>query len=141
MSMKAFLFNPGADGAGRDFGLLVLRLGVGATLALGHGLGKAQSFLAGRYEFPDPLGVGAAASLGMAAFGEFVCGLLVAVGLFGRLATIPVATTMSVAFFIVHAADPFGKKELALLYLIGAVALLFTGPGRFSFDGLLSRRQ
>jgi putative oxidoreductase len=48
---------------------------------------------------------------------------------------IPLAITMIVAAFIVHADDPFGKKELALLYLSGCLTLIFTGAGKFSVDG------
>ncbi len=46
----------------------------------------------------------------------------------------------TVAFFMVHAGDPFGKKELAFVYLVIFTALALTGPGRFSLDGLIRKR-
>ena len=46
----------------------------------------------------------------------------------------PIVIFGLVAVFVQHAADPFGKKELALLYLVPALTLLFTGAGRFSLD-------
>ena len=42
-----------------------------------------------------------------------------------------------VAAFVQHAADPFGKKELPLLFLWPALTLIATGAGRFSLDHLI----
>ena len=42
---------------------------------------------------------------------------------------------------MVHGADPFAKKELALLYGAGALTLMLTGPGQLSLDALWSRRR
>ena len=33
-----------------------------------------------------------------------------------------------------HGADPFQKKELALLYLLMSAVIFLLGPGRFSLD-------
>ena len=41
---------------------------------------------------------------------------------------------MAVAAFIVHASDPIGTKEKALLYLIGFVVIFLAGPGKYSID-------
>jgi putative oxidoreductase len=65
-------------------------------------------------------------------FAELICAVLVALGLFTRMATVPLIITMAVAFFVAHGADPFAKKELAFLYMTGFLGLFFTGPGDFS---------
>jgi putative oxidoreductase len=54
-----------------------------------------------------------------------------------RLAAIPLLITMLVAVLIVHSADAFGNKELALLYAVIYLTLIFTGGGKFSADKLL----
>ena len=59
------------------------------------------------------------------------------IGLKTRLASVPLIVTMIVAAFIVHAGDPFAKKELALVYLVGFLAIFFTGPGEYSVDARL----
>lgn len=117
-----------------DLGLLLHRLWFGGVMAIAHGLPKLQQLFAGDIQFPDPLGLGAGLSLGLAVFGEFVCGLLVAAGFLTRLATVPAAITMAVAAFVTHGADPFGKKELALVYLVAFAVVALTGPGRYSVD-------
>lgn len=124
--------------AATSFGLLLLRAAFGG-LMLVHGWQKLTGFQELAAVFPDPLGIGGKLSLIAAIGAEFGCSLLLIAGLAGRLAAIPLACTMGVALFIVHAADPWQKKELAAVYLAAYAALVFTGPGRFSLDGLFRR--
>lgn len=124
-----------------DLGLLLLRLGVGLLMAFSHGLGKVQKLFAGPpYQWADPLGLGPGLSLFLAGGAEFFAALALAVGFLTRLAALPLAFTMAVAAFIVHAQDPFAKKEFALLYMIPFLSLALTGPGRFSVDAWLRQR-
>lgn len=125
-----------------DLGLLLLRLGTAIPMAAAHGYGKLTKLLGEEAgQFPDPLGVGGMTSHALAVFGEFVCPILLVLGLFTRLSALPLAVTMAVAFFVVHGGDPFGKKELALLYLIPSVVLVLTGGGKLSLDAVISRRS
>jgi putative oxidoreductase len=124
----------GGESIGKHLGLLFLRLGAGGLMFGAHGLVKVMDYTAKAETFPDPFAIGSSSSLLLAIFAEALCALLVAVGLFTRLAAIPLLTTMIVAAFWVHADDPFVKKELALLYAIPFLTLIFTGPGRFSLD-------
>lgn len=124
-----------------DFILLLTRIAVAAFM-LTHGYPKLMKLLAGgEIQFADPFGLGMTFSLVLVVFAEFFCSILVGFGIGTRLATIPLIITMSVAAFIAHEADPFGKKEMALLYLVIYVFLLFTGSGRFSVDYLISRKS
>ncbi|HZF99531.1 MAG TPA: DoxX family protein [Chitinophagales bacterium] len=125
-----------------DWGLLLLRVIPGLLMAFGHGYGKVGKFLSGeQIKFYNFGGVGPQASLGLAAFAEFVCALLVVLGLFHRAALLPLIVTMLVAVFGAHGDDPFGKGENALVYLAVFAALFLTGPGRFSVDHYLFRRN
>ena len=139
MSWKRRLFDTGGEGAARDFGLLVLRAGLAVTM-LTHGWSKLQGFSEGAASFPDPIGVGPTLSMALVIFAEFFCAIAVLAGFLTRLAVIPIAFTMVIAFFVIHAADPLQQKELAWVYLVGFAALLLTGPGRLSIDGLIRGR-
>lgn len=128
-----------------DAGLFLLRAAVGGMMLIGHGLGKLQGFPAAGAEFPDPLGVGNQLSYYLALSGEVLFPALLILGLFTRLSAIPSAITMAVAAFIVHGPHPFfmnpdgPSKELAVMYLIGFVAVALLGPGKWSLDSLLFR--
>lgn len=102
-----------------------------------HGLPKLMGYTEMLQRFGDPIGLGVEISLILAIFAELVCSFLVAIGLFTRLAAIPPMITMFVAFLIVHAADPFGRKELAFLYLGMFLVVFLLGPGRFSLSRFL----
>jgi putative oxidoreductase len=117
-----------------DFALLLLRLGFGGSMAMLHGWGKLESFSEKSGSFPDPLGVGASISLALTVGAEFGAGLMIAVGLFTRLASAPIAFTMAMACFVIHAGDPMAKRELSFLYLIGFVVIALLGAGKFSLD-------
>jgi putative oxidoreductase len=138
---EAFM-TPEREALLRDAGLLILRLGVGLMMAFSHGLGKIQKlFAGGPYQWADPIGLGPGLSLALAGSAEFLGALMIALGLGTRIAAGPLAFTMLVAAFIVHADDPFKKKEFALLYLIPCLTLLLAGPGRWSFDALIRRAR
>jgi putative oxidoreductase len=61
-------------------------------------------------------------------------------GLFTRYASIPSIIAMLVAVFVAHADDPFKEAEHAFLYLIAYIVILFTGPGKYSLDALISKK-
>lgn len=125
-----------------DIGLLIFRLGISA-LMLTHGIPKLIEFFGSEeIAFADPLGLGEVVTFTFAVFAEFVCSLLIILGLGTRLAVIPLIATMAVAALIIHVPDGFGRQELPLLYLTGYVLLFFTGSGKFSLDWFfLSRRR
>lgn len=121
--------------------LLVGRVALGAMM-LTHGLPKMLSLFSGEpVQFASVFGMSAELSLILAVFAEVICALLIIFGLGTRLAVLPLIITMAVAVFIIHAADPFGKQEMGLLYLLGYVMLLFGGSGKYSLDYVLQRKQ
>ncbi|UJH67452.1 DoxX family protein [Allomuricauda sp. SCSIO 65647] len=113
--------------------LALLRI-VPSALMLTHGIPKFQKLISGNIEFINPLGIGEAPTLFLAVLGEFVAPILVIIGLKTKWATIPTILTMAAAAFIVHAPDPIGKRELALLYLTIFVLIFLLGPGKYSID-------
>lgn len=124
----------------KDLGLLVMRLGFGITMLLAHGIPKLENYSNLMNRFPDPLGIGNSLSLGLAIFAEVLCALLLAVGLYTRIAALNLTITMVVAVFIVHASDPWSKMELGFIYGAAYLALALMGPGKLSLDSIMRKR-
>lgn len=124
-----------------DFCLLFLRV-FGGAFMITHGLPKMEKLMAGgEISFYDPFGFGDTFALTLAVFAEVICASLLIIGLLTRPAAIFLIITMAVAAFMAHAGDPFGKKEMSLLYLLIYVTVLVTGAGRFSIDYLISGKK
>jgi len=124
-----------------DWGMLLFRGTIGLMMAFSHGLGKVKTLFSGEeIVFADPIGLGQPVSLFLAASSEFLLSLLVVVGLATRLSTLPVAFTMGVAAFVIHANDPFQKQEFALLYFASFVLIFLLGPGKYSIDSGLKAK-
>lgn len=120
-----------------DLGLLILRISLGLLMLL-HGIAKLThgiDFLGGMFQ-----------NLGLPSFfaysvyiGEIVAPILLIIGYRTRLVAIVFALTMIVAVAMAHASDLFTLSEtggwaveLQGLYFFGAVALFFTGGGKFA---------
>jgi putative oxidoreductase len=122
-------------------GMLLLRLFAGLSLALAHGLGKvppSAGFIEGVGSMGFPMPVVFAWGSGLA---EFAGGILLALGLFTRPAAALIVANMAVAVVIRHAGDPYGNRELAMLFGVIALMFLLTGPGRYSVDARLGARD
>jgi putative oxidoreductase len=121
-----------------DIGLLLLRVSLGFSMLILHGWMKFQNFSSMAPKFMPLFGVVPSdISLGMAIFTEVVCSVLLIVGLFTRFAALGLTSTMAVAFFIAHKAQFTGPQsgELAFVYMIGFITLLFAGGGKYAADG------
>ena len=136
--LKRFLFPVKPDGTFISVILLIGRVVFGVML-MNHGIDKWANYQELSAVFPDPLGIGSPLSLGLAIFGELACSMAFIIGFLYRLAMIPMIFTMCVAFFIVHADDPFAVKELAFVYLVVFVLMYIVGPGKFAVDRWISK--
>ncbi|QKZ13212.1 DoxX family protein [Spirosoma sp. KUDC1026] len=119
---------------------LLLRLTFG-VLMIPHGYAKLVHFSEWQNEFMSFLGMSGAVSLSLAIFAELVCSVLLILGLFTRLALIPLIITTLVIVFSAHEGDIFGDAAPGFFYLTGYVVLLLVGPGRYSLDNLLFTRS
>ncbi len=122
-----------------DLAALMLRLTFCGLMIFNHAFIKLTLFGESPESFPDPVGVGASTSFYLVIFAEIICASLVLIGLFTRLALVPLLATMAVALFKVQWANELTDKELPLLYLAVWVALMLLGPGRWSVDWRILR--
>ncbi len=135
--MKRFLSTHYSAGA-FNFAMLLLRVVAGGFL-LKHGYDKMVHFEETSAHMMSFMGLGAKASTALVIFAEFFCSLLVILGLFTRMACIPVIICMAVALFKAHDGDAFGQGQAAAMFLLCFTVLLFTGAGKVSVDSMISK--
>ena len=118
---------------------LILRLGLGVEMLVAHGNDKLQHFSKYSAMFADPFHLGKVTALSLDIFAEFFCSCLVILGLFTRLACIPLIVAMVTALVYTHHCDVFGVGERAVLFITGYLSLLLVGPGKVSVDQLVGK--
>jgi len=129
-----YLIRPMAHGRYADVGLLLLRFGPATIMAKVHGWGKVMHFSEYSPDFYNFLGLGSAFSLGLVVFAELICAILIVLGFFTRLATMPLIIAMLVIILDVNAGKPIYNYETPLLFMMIFVVLMITGAGKYSLD-------
>ena len=117
---------------GKDLGILVLRVLISLLMIFPHGWTKMIGFTSKMNSFPDPLGIGSVMSLSGAVFGEVICSVMIILGIKTRWFSVPALFTMLIAAFVVHANDPWMRKEKAVMYAVVYLVLIITGGGKYS---------
>ena len=123
----------------QEYGWLVFRVGI-SCLMLMHGFGKLTNFSNIAPNFLNFLGLGSAFSLALVVLSEFFGSLGVLFGFLTRWASFSIVFTMLVAALVAHGADPFSKKELALVYAIAFLFPMLAGGGKYSVDNYIKNR-
>ena len=118
--------------------MLALRL-ISGILIMHHGYGKLIHFNETAQKMQGFFGMSGTVTASLVIFAEFFCGLFIIIGLFTRLAAIPLIIAMCVVVFRVTHNDVFGQGEVAALYLGGFIVLLLVGPGRVSVDSIIGK--
>lgn len=137
-NMKKFLSTQYSETA-FNVAALVLRLAFGLLLCINHGFDKLLHFSKLEYIFADPFHIGHRWTLVCTIFAEVFCSLLLALGLFTRIAALILVIEFSVVAFLIHKGATLGVREPALLYLSAFFAVLMVGPGRISVDGMMGK--
>ena len=119
-----------------DVGLLILRIAIGLLMLL-HGIGKLNGldFIQGML---TEKGLPAFIAYGVL-IGEILAPLAILIGFRTRIASVVYFVNCLVAILLVHSNDIFALNkhggwaiELLGLYLLGSLALFFTGAGKYA---------
>ncbi|RYZ23613.1 MAG: DoxX family protein [Chitinophagaceae bacterium] len=132
------LFSTRTSDSAFTIATLLLRL-TGGILMIPHGFDKLAHFSEKSGKFMDPFGTGTTAALAMVVFAEFFCAAFLVMGLFTRLACIPLIVTMLVALFKAHGGAFFGDGQTAALFLGIYLSILLLGPGKVSLDRFIAK--
>ncbi len=116
---------------------LFLRLAVGGLMLL-HGIDKIRNGLGGIESMLADAGLPTVLAWGVF-LGEVIAPVLILLGFLTRPFALILAITMLMSIYLAYGTHAFGLNqyggleiELNLLYFAGAMALFFSGGGRFS---------
>ncbi len=130
-----------------DLGIPLIRVATGVIL-MPHGAQKVLEWFGGNREgaakFFSGLGLEPAMPLVWATgLVELVGGLLLALGLFTRVAGAAIFVVLTVAWYVVHLKSGFfwtrGGIEYPLLWSLVALGFAFAGGGKYSLDERLGK--
>ncbi|EEF58431.1 DoxX family protein [Pedosphaera parvula] len=132
------------SGTAASLGHLFFRVSAGLMIFYIHGFHKMEGWIAylqhgtpwklaeevAGMRFPAPLGSAVAATLV-----QLICSLFIVVGLFTRINAALLVCALSGAILqnLLASRDP----QLAILYTLAVMTLVFMGGGRFSLDALV----
>lgn len=137
--MKRVFFHPGPSDLGSGLGLLVLRFGFGGVMLFAHGWEKLTNLSSQVSNYKTSLiGLPAKVEVYSLITAETLAAAFLILGFFGRWAAAGLAFTMAVAAFVVHGGDEFAQQEKAVLFFIAFLALVVSGPGKYSVDARIN---
>lgn len=76
----------------------------------------------------------------LSAYTQFICGIMILLGVWIRLAAIPFIINFIAAIIIAHLGDSFRGMFPALMMVSAGLFFLFNGAGKLSVDEILERR-
>ena len=118
-----------------DWALLWLRVAGSLLLLQVHGLPKLLHFTEQLSLIEDPWHLGAKLTLSLAIFAEVVCPLPIILGIFTRLACLPILAVLMVALVFVHPEWSLAEGQFAWLLALVFSTVLIAGPGRIALSG------
>lgn len=127
----------------QDFTLLIMRVATGTFLmhetwdniVSSARMAEFAEFLS-QFGFPVPHLM---APLSVAV--QFICGIMLLLGLATRIAGMLIAANFAVALYMVHWAEPFREWWPALILILLGLHFATAGSGRFGFDGAAGKRR
>lgn len=122
-----------------NWGLLLFRFCLGFLMIINHGWMKIVNYETLKLDFFNFIGLGSHISLILTLFAEILCALFLILGLYTRLALIPLIIAMLVAMYVKYW-NIFDGAEMSFLYLISFVMLFIIGPGNHSIDAKMNKR-
>jgi putative oxidoreductase len=118
-----------------DLAWLLLRIWLGLSLFVKHGIEKIAGFSTMQGHFPDPIHIGKTPGLVFALLSDSICSLLVMLGLFTRITSGIIILNLLVVFIFLHGFSFIqDHAQLVYVYLGGYLAIFISGGGKYSLS-------
>ena len=121
--------------------MLLFRIAVSAEMILVHGFKKLGVGNAQAEQVPNPLHLPEAFNYWFAVSANIFFPLLVLLGVFTRLATLPTLAATLTGYFILHWNDAAIIKDTPFIYTICFLLILLFGPGKYSVDNYIYKNS
>jgi putative oxidoreductase len=120
--------------------MLVFRVLVSVQLMTTHGLKKLGVGVEQAEKIPNPLGLPEQLNNYFATAANLFFPVLVILGFFTRLASLPVLAVTMTGYFVLHWNDPLLEKDMPFMYSLSFLLILVLGPGKYSLDYLINKK-
>lgn len=124
-----------------SLGLLFFRIAVSVELLLVHGIKKLGVGVNAAEVVPNPLHLPETLNQLFATTANVVLPLFVIFGLVTRLAVLPILAVTLTGYFVVHGNSPLPERDIPFMYSISFLLLLIVGPGKYSMDAILLKKN
>jgi putative oxidoreductase len=123
-----------------NFALLFFRIAISVELIIAHGLKKIGIGVAIAETVPNPLGLPEALNQAFAIGANIGMPLFIVLGLFTRIAVLPILAITLTGYFVVHFNDPILVKDIPFMYCVSFLFIAITGAGKYSLDNYFSSK-
>lgn len=120
--------------------LFIFRVLLSLEIIYAHGLKKLGIGVAQAEQVPNPLHLPEALNSTFATAANILFPILVILGLFTRLAVLPVLAVTLTGYFVLHFHDDPLIKDTPYMYSLSYLLILFLGPGKYSFDHWINKK-
>jgi putative oxidoreductase len=121
--------------------MLVFRVLLSLELIVVHGLKKIGIDVPQAERVPNPLHFSETFNTAFAISANLFFPVLVMLGLFTRIAIIPILAVTLTGYFVVHWKDALLVKDTPFMYSLSYLFILFVGPGSYSVDYWMDRKR
>ena len=117
-----------------DIVILLFRVLLSIQMIYAHGLKKIGIGVLEAEQVPNPLHLPEMINSVFAIAANIFFPILVILGLFTRLAILPIVAVTLTGYFILHLHDAALIKDAPFMYSLSYLLILYFGAGRFSLD-------
>ena len=123
-----------------NFSMLIFRVALSLELMVVHGFKKIGIHVAEAEKVPNPLHLPEIINNAFAISANLIFPVLVILGLFTRIAILPILAVTLTGYFVLHWNDALLIKDTPFMYSLSYLLIMVLGPGRYSVDYFIENK-